>query len=403
VLLTICLLLIIGSSITVTLVAHGAIHWLSLQQSRPKRGVVPVSVLRPMKGLDDDLEANLESLCRQDHPQYEILLGAADSADPALVVARKVARNHPELSIRVIAGEWVLGLNPKVRVLRNLIRSARYDAVLISDSNVHAGESYLSATTAELNDPSVGLVSNPIVGVGGTTFGSLVENLLFNTFVLQGVVLANYVGRHACVQGKSMLMRRSALDQAGGLKKFANVLAEDYLIGRAISKAGWRVVTSPIAIQCVCNTRSLSMAWQRHLRWALTRKSLGVMGYVFELILSPNIWLTLAALFAICSPFVHAIRCQTSALVGCALAYAIVCLSEAISVRRWQSGDTSLLVAILQASWRQHLQMSWWLVAWCTNKVTWRGNKLRLGRGSRLMVPRQPLIPVMQRFFRQAA
>ncbi len=400
---TICLLLLVGVSLTLTFIAHGAVHWLSLQQARPKRGVHAVSVLKPLKGLDDDLEANLESFCRQNHPEYEIIFGAADGADPALPIARKVARNHPELPIRIVVGDWATGFNPKVRLLRTLIRSARYDTILISDSNVRASECYLSATTAELCDPKVGLVSNPIIGTGGATFGSSVENLQLNSYALQGIVLANFVGKHVCVVGKSMLLRRRALEEAGGFEKFADVLAEDYLIGRAVARAGWRVVTSPIAIQSVSNSGSLKTAWQRHLRWAQIRKNLGIGGYLFELVLSPNIWLTLAAIVAICSPFVHSMRCQTPALIGCAMAYALVCLSEAISVRKWSGDNTPLAIGVLRASVRQYLQLSWWLFAWCTNEVSWRGNKLHIGRGSRLSIPRGPWVPSVQRFFRQAA
>jgi ceramide glucosyltransferase len=200
-----------------------------------------------------------------------------------------------------------------------------------------------------------------------------------------------------------MLMRRRALQQAGGLAKFANVLAEDYLIGRAISKAGWRVVTSPIAIETVCNSGSLPQMWKRQLRWAKTRRSLGVAGYIFELVLSPNIWLTVAALLAAHSPFVHALRYEIPALVGCAIAYCLVCLSEAVAVRKWSGDCKSLLAGALRASWRQHLQLSWWLFAWCTNEVTWRGERLRVGKGSVLTVARRPLVPVRQRLSRQAA
>ena len=222
---TICLLLVLVTSVTLTLIAHGAVHWLSRQQARPRRGTVPVSVLKPLKGLDDDLEANLESFCRQDHPAYEIVFGAADGNDPALNVARKVARNHPELPIRIAVGEWSTGLNPKVRLLRSLARYARYDTILISDSNVRAPEYYLTATAAELVDPKVGLVSNPIVGTGGATFGSSVENLQLNSYALQGIVLANFVGKYACVIGKSMMLKRRAFAEVGGFEKFADVLA----------------------------------------------------------------------------------------------------------------------------------------------------------------------------------
>ena len=177
--LTICLLLVAGTSLTLTLMAHSAIHWLSLQKARLARQVAPVSVLRPLRGVDDELLENLESLCCQDHPQYEIILGAADGSDPALQVAREVARRHPELPIRVVVGEWATGLNPKVRVLRSLASYAHYENILISDSNVRVSTQYL-ATTAELENQTLGwcltqslaLAARPL-GRGWRTFSSI--------------------------------------------------------------------------------------------------------------------------------------------------------------------------------------------------------------------------------------
>ncbi len=138
-------------------------------------------------------------------------------------------------------------------------------------------------------------MSNPIVGVGSKTFGSRVENLQFNSYVLQGIVLANFIGKHACVVGKSMLLRRRVLKQMGGFQSVADVLAEDYLLGRAVARAGYRVVTSTTPIQSVSNRSTLRAVWQRHLRWAQIRRSLGISGHLLELALLPNVWLAALA------------------------------------------------------------------------------------------------------------
>lgn len=401
--LTICLLLVAGTSLTLTLMAHSAIHWLSLQKARLARQVAPVSVLRPLRGVDDELLENLESLCCQDHPQYEIILGAADGSDPALQVAREVARRHPELPIRVVVGEWATGLNPKVRVLRSLASYAHYENILISDSNVRVSTQYLSATTAELEDPNVGLVSNPIIGVGSKTFGSWVENLQFNSYVLQGIVLANFIGKHPCVVGKSMLLRCRALKQVGGFEGVADVLAEDYLLGRAVARAGYRVVTSTSPIQSVSNTSSLHAVWQRHLRWAQIRRTLGISGYLLELVLLPNIWLAALAAVSAHSPWARVGNHGLAIVLGCALAYLTVCLSEGLAIRRWSGKRTTVATGVLSAFVRQCLSLSWWVVAWFSNDVVWRGRRLRIGRGSKLQLLPQATDPEAQALYRQVA
>ncbi len=102
--LYVCLIVITGASVVFALVAHTTVHWLASRQNRIARTNIPVSILKPLKGIDDELEANLTSFCRQTHPRYEIILGAAEASDPALAVARKVAAAHSHLPIKVVAG-----------------------------------------------------------------------------------------------------------------------------------------------------------------------------------------------------------------------------------------------------------------------------------------------------------
>ena len=387
--LTLCLVIVAGIALCLLLLAHGVVGWLSAQKCNDRRCTIPVSVLKPLKGADDDLEANLESFCRQTHGQYEILLGVADASDPALPIARKIANNHPELPIRVIVGECPSGLNPKVRLLRALIRNARHDALLISDSNVQVDEFYLSATASELEDPGVGLVSNPIIGHGDGTLGSALESLQLNSYVIYGLALANFIGKHACVVGKSMLLRRRALAQIGGLAKFADILAEDYLIGRAISRSGWRVVTCPSAIKTINKTWTLSKLWQRHLRWSQIRRNLGTGGYLLELLLLPHVWLLSAAVSAIVNGVPSQLGSSHALLSLCAGAYALACVSEIAAIARWSRQPALNAKLLLFVAVRQFGLLLLWSIAWSKCEVDWRGHKLRIGKGSRLTDPRR--------------
>lgn len=401
--LTYGVLLVAGVSLALALLSHAIVHWLVAQQGIHKAGKVPVSVLKPLKGVDDELEVNLESFCRQSHPQYELLLGVADESDPALPIAHSVAARHPELRIRIFVGQCPTGLNPKVRILRSLYRSARHDAVLISDSNVRVGEHYLATITAELEDPEVGLVSNPIRGSGDATVGSALETLQLNSYVIHGLALTNFVGRHACVVGKSMLLRRSALAKIGGLGKFANVLAEDYLIGREIAKAGYRVVTSPSAITTINKSWTMGKLWNRHLRWSQIRRTLGVFGYLLELLLLPHIWLLLAVACALFAAAPVALHSPTRVVALCGLGYAVAWLSELVVTLRWSGQRLPSGLLMLHVTVRQLTQLVCWSVAWFKSDVTWRGNHLRIGKGSRLSDPRCTKQPSSPAFARQAA
>jgi len=394
-----CLLALAALSCVLALLSHATVHWLILKGQRKQSTMIPVSVLKPLKGLDDDLYENLASFCRQVHPCFEIIFGAADRSDPALAVARRVAAAHPHVPIRIIAGECPTGLNPKVRLLRALIRGAKYDAILISDSNVRVDPHYLSTTAAELADPEVGLVSNPIIGTGGNRLGAAFENLLLNSYVIFGLALANYVGRFACVVGKSMLLRRSALRQIGGLGRFADVLAEDYLIGRAMRQRGIRVVTCPSAIHSVNKTWNLQKTWQRHVRWAQIRRSLGAPGYLLELLLVPQLWLALAAGVLL----TQLIPWRSTAIGLCGYAYILVSLSEALTILRWSKGQARVAVLVPFVGVRQLAQIALWVLACTKNEVEWRGEKLHIGKGSRLTGKLRLSQPVPQPVSRQAA
>lgn len=147
----------------------------------------PVSILKPLKGLDDNLFDNLESFCKQDYPEYEIIFSLQDANDPAYKVARKIKEKYPLKDISLIVERCAEGLNPKVNNLIPAYKMAKYEHILISDSNILVERNYLREIAGHMEDPAVGLVSNLIKGVGGLSVGSVFENLHINSFVMGSV------------------------------------------------------------------------------------------------------------------------------------------------------------------------------------------------------------------------
>jgi ceramide glucosyltransferase len=373
-------LLLAPISLFLTLFGHAATFFLLSRKRRPAVPAPAVTILKPIKGVEPGLYANLASLAAQDYPDFEMLIGAEDARDPALTVARQVQHDFPAVRIKVFSGARRLGLNPKVNLLSHLADRAANDLVLISDSNVRVCPAYLRETAAELG-PGVGLVTNVLVGTGSGR-GALLENLHLNSFVASAASLARVAAGRACVIGKSMLFRLSDLQKLGGFEAVRNVLAEDYVIGRSFELAGYRVALSPYLVHAINDGWTVERFVNRHLRWAQMRRRVSPLAYFGEVMLNPVLWI---------------------AISGCALAFsrrgldlrlfaigasgiAVKCASDALLSRRL-SGRFPRPLAVALVPAKDLLIAGLWAVGAFRRKIDWRGNVLRIEAGSELREP----------------
>lgn len=367
-------------SLGLTLFSHAAVQRVRLRRLAP--GPTPgISVFKPLKGLDDGLYENLVAIARQNYPHFEILIGAESADDPALVVARQVQREFPHVPIRILHGVPTLGLNPKVNNLAMLSQAARYEYWLISDANVRPDADYLRAMAAEFEDPHVGLVSSLLAGTGAITRGAWFENLHLNSFIAGAVCGAQVLASHPCVVGKSVLFRRTALERLGGWREFANVLAEDYLMGRAFHLAGYRVALSSHVLPTVNKRKSVRQFLERHLRWNQMRRRINPALYLGEPLLNPVPWWLLVLATSLASPGAGPLGAATAAVsLG---AVALKCVSDA-ALQRSLTGEFPALRSVLWIPIKDVLFAAVWVVAGLKRSVKWRGHVMRIGPGSSL-------------------
>jgi ceramide glucosyltransferase len=368
-----------------TAVSHACVHFKLRRRRRDVEFAPPISVLKPLKGIDDGLEDNLCSLARQRYPgRFELILGAADPQDPALEVALRIRRRFPGVPIKLVAGREGPALNPKVANLIGMLDLAEHDTLLISDSNVRVDATYLRDVASEMADPRVGLVSNLIAGDGEQSLGAALENLHLNSWIAAGVATSS-ICRHPVVIGKSMMLRRSDLEQLGGLRAVEDVLGEDYLLGRAFARAGHAVVISPHVVRTINAQWDLRRFLSRHLRWTQMRRWIAPRLYAFEPLVNPlPILFGLGTIVALrdgalgygTSAWLSAIGIATAGKVG----------SDAVLSRRLRGRWPSAL-GVLAVPVKDVLVLGLWCVAWVYRSVTWRGNKLRIGPGSVLSLP----------------
>jgi ceramide glucosyltransferase len=346
---------------------------LSSPPPPPPPEVPAITILKPLKGVDEGLEDNLRSFFRQDYPAFEILLGSPDPDDPALGIARRVAAEFPTVEARIVVGEGKVCPNPKMNMLESLSRRARHPVLLISDSNVEADPGYLRDLAAHLLRPGVGLVSSPFRGTRGAGLGGALESLQLNTFVMGGVSAAHLLLDIPCVVGKSMLFRREDLEAIGGFAFLGEHLAEDQVCGEEMKARGRGVVVSGRLIDNVLGRRSVKQFLDRHLRWCRIRRRISLAGYAGEFFVNP-VALALAAVAIVPTPATAAIA-GSIYLAACGIA---ISAERRIGIRRplIHYPALELLRGILTAAV--------WFVPFFSSTVSWRGDRLKVGRRTRL-------------------
>ena len=268
-------------AVTTTLLGMTAVLWVTRRPRNLPDFTPPVTIFKPLKGVDEGLEENLRSFFQLDYPTSQLLLCVADADDPAIAVVERLLAEFPDHDALLIVGCPVFGLNPKVESLATMDHYRKHDTILISDSNVRVRPSYLRETACYLADPSVGLVSNIFVGVDEVQTGAVLENLQLNGYIASGVALAAIL-RTTCVVGKSMLMPVRALEAIGGFAGVRNLLAEDQVVGLRVRKAGYAIRLSHHVIDNINQNRDFRWFLNRHSRWYKIRRRLALPAFLME-------------------------------------------------------------------------------------------------------------------------
>lgn len=352
-----------------------------------------ISVLKPLCGVDDDLEANLTGFATLAYPNYEVLFGVESTRDAAYPLACRMAARFPE-RVRVVVQRSAPGLNPKVNQLITLEKEARHDLLLVSDSNIRAVDGYLEETAARFEDPLVGLVSHPVIGAGERRIGALFDNVHMTAHVTVGVIAAKRIAGQDIVVGKSMALRRADLESLGGFESLKDVLAEDYVSGRRVpAELGKRVELARTPVFNVSRRRTVKQFLDRFGRWhVMHRFSVGPAVYVAELLLNP----ILLALFA------WAVSPSRANAATFALICAVVALLDASFIRQLRREGIGFS-GLLSLPFKHLLIGVAWMQGLLRNTVEWRGHPLRVLPGTRLARVEPELDPAEAAVTRKAA
>lgn len=236
----------------------------------PDPGFRPaLTLIKPLKGGGEGLYSNLQSFCSQDYPEFQIILVVKFTDDPAYPVATRIAASYPNLDISVIADPALHGANGKVSNLINAYALVKHDIIVISDSDIFVESDYLQRVAGYFHDPAVGVVTSPYRG-RGFKGGALFESLGYSAEMMPNVLVAERLEGMSFALGASMAVRRRALEEIGGFQALADYLADDYMLGNLVSRAGWQVVLAKGFANIVPKVESVADIMKRQLRWGRT-------------------------------------------------------------------------------------------------------------------------------------
>ena len=338
----------------------------------------PISILKPLKGVDPEIWESFCSHCEQQYPDFELIFGVSDAADPACEVVRKLQVQYPARRIKLVVCERVLGTNVKVSNLAQMLPEARYETLLVNDSDIRVDPGYLQQVVTPLADCEVGLVTCLYCAEPAKTVGSRLEALGISTDFVPGVMSARFLekGLHFGL-GSTLAFRRDDLAAIGGFEAFLDYLGDDYELGRRIAATGKRVELSSATVVSFLPAYTLAQFFRHQLRWSRTIRDARRWGY-FGLIFTFGLpWAFGALLASSGAPWAWALFALTlSARVLVGLGSALAVLHDRRAI-----GDIFLLPL------RDLIAPFVWVAGFMGNRIHWRGDDFYLKDGRLTPIP----------------
>jgi ceramide glucosyltransferase len=322
----------------------------------------PVSILKPVRGLDFEVRENFISHCEQEYPEFEILFGVTSEDEPVVPVIRELQRTYGRDRVRLVIAPHEAA-NPKAGLLDALAQRARHDVLVLTDSDVRLPPDALTRAVEQLADRRVGLVTFPYRGGRALSFAAVLEGLGMEGEFIPSAMLANRLLLSPFALGPGNAMRRDVLDKIGGFGAVTSYLADDHQLGVLVGRAGYRVVVGDPVISAVLGPTTLNTWWTREVRWARTIRMSRRAHY-------PGILLTFSTPLAV----IAALAGAWPMLVGSLVLRWFV----AARMMRWM-GERALLRWLWMVPVRDLFSPAIWLAGFIGREVIWRGRRFRVG------------------------
>jgi ceramide glucosyltransferase len=341
----------------------------------------PVSILKPVRGLDPGAYENFASFCRQDYPEYEIVFCIDDGDEPVRQAIEKLVRDFPECSIRVLLGSGRSAANDKVAKLARLVSEARHEVLVISDSDVRARPDYVRTLVAPLADRSVGAVTCFYMQNDEKTFVENVQAVSMVSDFYAGILVAGQLDGVKFTLGPTIATTRTHLAGFGGYEAIENCPADDLLVGRLIAEQGYAVKLLPYTASTVADYQSLSDLLQKRLRWIVEMRSMRPWGH-FGLLLTQGLPWSVTAIA------VHRSVRVALAYLGtyCGLRFAMMWTIGMRGLKRRALWKKVPLIAVWDI-----FAFFIWLASFLRTRFRWRGGEYCIRDGKLVLIAPKPV------------
>lgn len=341
------------------------------EAAQSPRNTPPVSILKPLKGTDPEMYESFRSHCLQDYPEYEIVFGVSDSEDPAIELVRRLKLEFPQSVIRLVVCDKNLGSNTKVSNLVQMLREARYQYLIVNDSDIRVERDYLQRVVPPLTDPKVGVVTCLYRGVASATLGSRLESLGISTDFCGGVLAARLLEGIRFGLGSTLAFRRGDLQAIGGFEALLDFLADDYEIGNRIVSLGLEGRLSSVVVETFLPPYSARAFVAHQLRWARTVRDARRWGYLGLVWTFGLPWAVITLLAANGAGWAWGLLGGT----------VIMRLAMAVVVGRLLLEDRHVVPYLWLIPLRDALAVMVWIASFAGHTVAWRGDSFTLKKG----------------------
>ena len=341
----------------------------------------PASIVKPVRGLDHEAYQNFASFCELDYPEYELVFAVSGIDHRVCAIIEKLRADFPPCQIRMITEVPRLGTNDKVNNLCQLVKNAKYDFIVMSDSDVRVDPDYLKEVIAPFADPEVGAVTAFYKSLSAGNLSSHLSALgMYMDSAPAALVAKKIEGKMRFPFGWTMATSKKHLNEIGGWKEMANFHSDDFEFGKRIAQRGYRVELMTKPVSMVFPKEAVSEYFRRELRWSIGLRSVRPLGYWGLLFTHGLPWALLAALAALST---NSVRMAISYLAT----YLLLRVSLTWATGKWGIGDGQLGKILWLVPVRDAISFVVWITAFFSDKIVWRGLNYHVKHGELIPIP----------------